>query len=237
VSAARRPVALITGAGSGIGRAAARMFHERNFMLVLVGRTAEKLAETSRAIGAEDALVVTGDIADREFPHACIDRSVERFGRLDVLVNNAGVAPLATIPHTDEATLDACFRVNTFGPALLIARAWPTFVRQRSGCVVNVSTIGTSDPFAGFFAYAASKSALDSFTRSIAREGRSAGITAYSVNPGAVETPLLRQNFDEAMLPRSKTIPADDVARIIVGCACGERPEDNGRTILLPSGR
>jgi NAD(P)-dependent dehydrogenase (short-subunit alcohol dehydrogenase family) len=100
---------------------------------------------------------------------------------------------------------------------------------------VNVSTIGTVDPFNGFFAYAASKSALDSFTRSIAREGKPHGIRGFSVNPGAVETPLLRQNFGTNILPASKTLAPAAVAAEVVACACGERDDRNGEAILVPS--
>ena len=109
------------------------------------------------------------------------------------LVNAAGVAPNVPIERTTEDILEQCFLVNAFGPAFLISRCWPHFKRQKSGCVVNVSTLGVMDPFPGFFAYAASKAALDSFTRSVAREGRSSGIRSFCVNPGAVETAILRE--------------------------------------------
>jgi NAD(P)-dependent dehydrogenase (short-subunit alcohol dehydrogenase family) len=230
-----RRIALVTGAGSGIGRATAIGLHERGFGLVLVGRSREKLEETARRCGAPDALLVDCDIADSERAAHAIDATIERFGRLDVLVNCAGIAPLAPIAKTTEELLEQTFWTNTFGPAFLIVRAWPVFLSQRGGCIVNVSTIGTSDPFPGFFAYAASKAAIDSFTRSIAREGRAAGITGYCVNPGAVETPLLRTNFPERTIPPAKALAPEAVAAVVVACACGERTEDNGRTIPLPS--
>ncbi len=235
MNAALRRVALVTGAGSGIGRAIASMLHTQGFALTLVGRTRSKLEATAASIGASDALLIECDLADSERAAGCVDRTLERFGRIDVLVNNAGVAPLVAIEATDEATLESCFWANTFAPAFLITRAWPAFKVQRSGCVVNVSTIGTLDPFAGFFAYAASKSALDSFTRSIASEGKPFGITAYSVNPGAVETPLLRQNFSERKIPPEKALTPETVAAIVVACACGERLQDNGLAIPVPS--
>jgi 3-oxoacyl-[acyl-carrier protein] reductase len=101
--------------------------------------------------------------------------------------------------------------------------------------VVNVSTLGVMDPFPGFFAYAASKAALDSFTRSVAREGRSSGIRSYCVNPGAVETAILRANFSEKVLPREKTLKPEAVAEVIVRCIEGERTDDHGKSIALPS--
>ncbi len=233
--AGERPVTIITGAGSGIGREVARQLHARGHRLALVGRTRAKLEETARAIAVADALCIAADIADSERAASCVDRTIERFGRLDVLVNNAGIAPIVPIADTTEELLEEVFFANTFGPAFLITRAWPVFVARRGGRVVNISTIGTVDPFNGFFAYAASKSALDSFTRSIAREGRSHGIRAFSVNPGAVETPLLRQNFGTNVLPASKALAPADVASVVVACACGERDAENGQAILVPS--
>ncbi|MDZ4829062.1 MAG: SDR family oxidoreductase [Phycisphaerae bacterium] len=228
-------VALVTGAGSGIGRAIALALGVEGYALAFVGRTRAKLDETAILVHSSDAIVLTGDVANAEFAASCVDACVARFGRIDLLVNAAGVAPLAKIEATNEATLTATFGANTFGPAYLIARAWPIFRSQRIGCVVNVSSIGTTDPFPGFFAYAASKSALDSLTRSIAREGKSIGVTAYCVNPGAVETPLLRQNFSERVLPTSRTLAPEAVAAIAVDCAVGRRPGDNGCAIAMVS--
>jgi NAD(P)-dependent dehydrogenase (short-subunit alcohol dehydrogenase family) len=229
-----RRVAIVTGAGSGIGCEVVRQLAERGFALALVGRTASKL-EAMRAELPGETLAIACDQSDSERAEACVDRTLERFGRLDALINNAGIAPVVPIAETTQQILEAVFFANTFGPASLIRRAWPIFVRQGSGRIVNVSTIGTIDPFDGFFAYAASKSALDSFTRSIANEGRPHGIRGFSVNPGAVETPLLRSIIGPEALPTSRTLAPAVVAAVIVACACGERDGDNGRTILLPS--
>jgi NAD(P)-dependent dehydrogenase (short-subunit alcohol dehydrogenase family) len=230
-----RRVAIVTGAGSGIGRAVAVGLAARGFALGLVGRTRAKLEETAAIASAQDALILACDIADADRAAGAVDRTVERFGRLDALVNNAGIAPLRPIESTDEELLEEVFYANTFGPAFLIARAWPIMAAQRGGRIVQVSTIGTVDPFPGFFVYAASKSAIDSFTRSIAGEGKALGILGFSVNPGAVETPLLRQNFGPDLLPNARTLTAESVAAVVIACAVGERDGDNGRTILLPS--
>lgn len=233
------PVSIVTGAGGGIGRALAERLADRGHRLVLVGRTESKLHDTldiARTHGA-DAMVVVADLADPDHAARVINETLERFDRVDVLVNCAGVAPLAPIERTTKEILEEAFFINAFGPAHLIIRAWPVFRRQKSGCVVNVSTIGTTDPFPGFFAYAASKSALDSFTRSCAREGRSIGVRAFCVNPGAVETPLLRKNFPEHQLPTEKALRPEAVAEVIVECIEGVRDEEHGRTIALPSPR
>jgi NAD(P)-dependent dehydrogenase (short-subunit alcohol dehydrogenase family) len=127
-----RPVALITGAGSGIGREIARQLHARGFSLTLVGRTRAKLDETAQGLGGE-TLTIACDVADSERAAACVDRTIERFGRLDVLVNNAGIAPVVPIAETTEELLEEVFFANTFGPAFLITRAWPIFVAKKSG--------------------------------------------------------------------------------------------------------
>ena len=161
------PVSIVTGAGSGIGAACARMLASRGHAVVLVGRTESKL-DTVRA-GLEQPtrhLVMAADIADSGLAHEIVDRTIEAFGRIDALVLAAGVAPLAPIEKTTEEILEEAFFVNTFGPAHLITRAWPQFKKQRSGRVAIVSTIGTTDPFPGFIAYAASTSAVDSVARS-----------------------------------------------------------------------
>lgn len=232
-----RHVTIITGAGSGIGRATAEMLAPLGHALVLVGRTEAKLLDTLDAVrdSGADAMVATADLQDAEHAAAVVHQAMERFDRIDAIVNSAGVAPLLPIEKTTEEVLEETFRINAFGPAFLIVEAWPIFRRQKSGCVVNVSTLGTSDPFPGFFAYAASKSALDSFTRSCAREGRSIGVRAFCVNPGAVETPLLRKNFPAHVLPPERALKPEAVAEVIVECIAGKRDHEHGRTILLPS--
>ncbi|MFM1829997.1 MAG: hypothetical protein RLZZ558_337 [Planctomycetota bacterium] len=232
------PVSIVTGAGSGIGRATARMLAELGHHVVLVGRTEQKLADASdevRVVGSGDVMLVTADVADADQAAGVVDQAIERFGRVDNLVNAAGVAPLAPIEKTGEEILEQCFFINAFGPAFLIVRCWPHFRRQKSGCVVNVSTIGVMDPFPGFFAYAASKSALDSFTRSVAREGRSIGVRAFCVNPGAVETPLLRTNFPERVIPPERALRPEAVASVIVECIAGRRAHEHGQSIAVPS--
>ncbi|MFZ9692720.1 MAG: SDR family NAD(P)-dependent oxidoreductase [Phycisphaerales bacterium] len=233
------PVTIVTGAGSGIGLATARRLAAAGHRLALVGRTLSKLRDAAGSIREAhpdvEIEVLEADLGDPAAARSVIPRAVARFGRIDHLVNAAGIAPLAPIETTDLGLLERTFAVNTFGPALLIAAAWPLMSRQRSGCVVNVSTIGTSDPFAGFFAYAASKSALDSLTRSVANEGRRHGIRAFAVNPGAVETPLLRMNFPEKTIPHARTLSPEAVAATIVECLEGKRTEPSGTCIPMPS--
>jgi len=230
------PVSIVTGAGSGIGAACARLLADRGHAVVLVGRRHDRLEHT-RASMAEPSrhLSLAADIADSGLAYDIVDRAVAAFGRLDALVLCAGSAPHKPIDQTTEEVLEEAFFVNAFGPAFLITRAWPQLKSQRAGRIVLVSTLGTVDPFPGFFAYAAAKSATDSFARSIKTEGKAYGIKGFAVNPGAVETAMLRQNFSEKVVPAHRALPPEHVAAIVVACACGERDEDNGKSILVPS--
>ena len=230
------PVAIVTGAGSGIGRSVCERLARAGWRLALVGRRERALLETRDSIDAPGTLVLPADVADAERAAGVVDRCVREWGRLDALVNNAGAAPLAPIEETSEDLLARTFAVNAFGPAHLIARAWPVFRRQGCGCVVNVSTAATADPFPGFLAYAASKAALESMTRSIAREGAGFGVRAFSVAPGAVETGMLRALFDERAVPASVVLDPGDVAETICECILGRRDGEVGSVIRLSRG-
>ncbi|TVQ31052.1 MAG: SDR family oxidoreductase [Phycisphaeraceae bacterium] len=232
------PVTLITGAGAGIGRATAVMLAERGHALALAGRTEKTLRETAdlcalKAPGVAEPHVIVADVGEPRDARRMIDETIEHFGRLDALVNNAGVALLLPIEESTEDVLRQAFDVNAIGPGLAIHHAWPIFVRQKGGCIVNVSTRGTQDPFPGFFAYAASKAAVNLYAKSCATEGKKHNIRAFSVAPGAVETKMLRALFDEKTLPTDACLAPEDVAAVIVACILGERDSDNGDTIWL----
>jgi len=230
------PVTIVTGAGSGIGRAVAIDLAARGHALTLAGRTESKLQETAAACvaaGGAAPLVMHGDLADSGLAHSVVDRTLAERGHLDNLVNCAGTAPLVRIQDTTDELLEEVFFHNAFAPAFLIVRAWPHFMERRGGCVINVSSLASSDPFNGFFAYAAAKSAVDSFVRSMHGEGARLGIRAFCINPGAIETPMLRRNFPVSMLPEAKTLPPEAVAHVIADCIEGRREADRGKTIIV----
>ena len=229
-----RLVALVTGAGSGIGRAVAITLSQRGFRVALVGRHRPPLEQTAARLQGESA-VVLADVSRQDQACAMIDQCVARLGRLDVLVNNAGAAPLAPIEEHTPELIRGVFEVNTIGPATAMAHAWPIMRRQGGGRIVNVSSLSSVDPFTGLFAYAGSKAALNVLTKAASSEGREWSIRCFCVAPGCVETPMLRGLYAEEEVPRERALPPEAVARIIVACACGERDEDSGATILVPS--
>lgn len=227
------PVAIVTGAGTGIGRATALMLADRGYRLTLVGRRPDKLLEVSRTIGEKRCLVIPADIGEATACEQIVGRTQRQFGRLDVLINNAGFAPLMAIDHTTPAIIDEIFRVNALGAAYLIHYAWPIFLEQGRGRIVNISTMGTVDPFAGFFGYAAAKASMNLMAKSCAKEGRLVDIKAFAIAPGAVETEMLRANFSEEKLPRNKTLPPERIATVVLECLEGKRDSENGKTITI----
>ncbi len=227
-------VAIITGAGSGIGRAAAALLSARGWRLGLIGRRAERLNGTG-AVLTTPWFAVPANIANAEQLQRALDSIAAHFGRVDALVNNAGVAPMGPIDRLSLDSLRECFDVNAAAPAIALARVWPLFRRQGKGCVVNVSSMATVDPFPGFMAYAAAKASVNMLAHAAAKEGRAIGVRAFAIAPGAVETDMLRANFSATTIPSTRTLPPEEVARVIVACIMGERDEENGKTILLPS--
>lgn len=235
----QKPVAIITGAGSGIGQAASELLAGAGYRLSLVGRDQIKLRATAGRIAQQtpdgETRIIPADVSQSGAARSIVAQTLDQWGRIDALINNAALLLASPIAQTDEHALQATFAANTFGPALLTACIWPVFVKQRSGCIINISSMATLDPFPDLGIYAASKAALESLTRSAAKEGRDYGIRAFSVAPGAVETAMLRRVVPKTTLNTDRTLNSLDVARVIVECIRGERDSSIGQTIILPS--
>jgi meso-butanediol dehydrogenase/(S,S)-butanediol dehydrogenase/diacetyl reductase len=232
-------VALVTGAGSGIGQAIAIILAENGYDLTLVGRKAKRLLDTASLLPerAEHIEVLT-DVGYASQVSQMIAQTIAHFGRLDVLVNNAGFAPSLPIEQTSPEIIEEVYRVNALGPAYAIAKAWPIFARQyqsekRGGCIINISTMGTIDPFPGFFAYAAAKASVNLMVKSCANEGKDIGVRAFAIAPGAVETQMLRATFSQSEISPAECLLPSDIARIVIECVSGRRDNQNGETILV----
>ncbi|MCC6675522.1 MAG: SDR family oxidoreductase [Phycisphaerales bacterium] len=229
--------ALITGAGSGIGRAAAILLARHGLHLTLAGRHLESLAATASHFppAGPPPQILSVNLADPRQARAMIDDALAHHGRLDILINNAGEAISKPIAQHDDAALHRAFTVNFFGPAAAISRAWPAFERQHSGCIINVSSMSAIDPFTGLAIYGAAKAALNTLTKGCATEGAAFGLRAFAIAPGAVETPMLRRLFPESALPPSRTLSPEAIAELILACIRGDHDARNGETIPLPS--
>ena len=219
---------MITGGSSGIGLATARKFFDAGYRISICGRSQERLDEASKLIGndpladSKRLLTVVADLAEPAQAKAFAQESLEHFGRIDVLVNNAGVAPLSPFGAITEDSFEHLINVNVRSSFYLTQLAWTTMVKQRGGTIVNISSLSAVDPFVGFSTYGASKAWLDLLTHSLAQEGKNLNIRACSVRPGAVETPLLRGLFPD--FPADQCVSPQAVAEVVWGCV--ESPND-----------
>jgi NAD(P)-dependent dehydrogenase (short-subunit alcohol dehydrogenase family) len=223
-------VAIITGAGGGIGRAAALELARRGYQLALVGRTEKTLRETSQAV-SRDALVIRADVTRVDEVDAIVEQVTKRFGRIDVLVNNAGMAPVLSIEQTTPQIWHQVIDTNLSAVFYLCRACWPVFKKQRSGVVVNISSAAAKDPFNGFLAYGAAKAALNNFGISLAREGAAIGVLVHTIAPGAVETPMLRGILSAEQFPSENTLAPADVARVVGQWASGDLRHTSGQVI------
>jgi len=225
--------AIVTGAGSGIGLATVRMLGELGYRVMLVGRDQAKLERAAE--GLIEPVVFPADLSQSIEAQRMIDEGNRLLGRIDVLVNNAGWTPLKPIGSHLAEDIEQVFRINAIGPCVAIARLFPILVKQGGGCIVNVSSMATVDPFAGLYAYAAAKASLNLMVKSCVNEGKKRGVRAFAVAPGAVETSLLRSMFPETAVPKSRALAPEIVATVIVDCIEGKRESELGGTILVPS--
>ncbi|MEM7755732.1 MAG: SDR family oxidoreductase [Planctomycetota bacterium] len=228
------PAALVTGAGSGIGREIARLLHAEGYALALVGRRESALAETRETLGDGPAVeLIPSDIADAPEAAAIVSDALARLGRLDVLINNAGYAPMKPIHETDGDETERIFAVNTLGPIATIRAAIPIMLKAGGGSIVTTTSVAGEDPFPGLSVYGAAKAAMNTLSKGLANEYGEQGLRAYAVAPGAVETAMLRSIVSEDMIPTSATLSPAEVAAVIVDAALGKRDEPNGATITV----
>ncbi|WP_033295817.1 SDR family oxidoreductase [Amycolatopsis jejuensis] len=183
-------VAVVTGAGSGLGRVIARAMLDDGYQVALAGRRASALAETA---GESGALVVPADVADPDSVTALFDQVTAAWGRVDVLVNNAGVFGPAGLP--DEIPVDAwqsCVDTNLTGAFLCARAAFGVMRRQdpRGGRIINNGSISAHSPRPGSIAYTATKHAMTGLTKSLSLDGRPFGIACGQIDIGNAATDL-----------------------------------------------
>jgi NAD(P)-dependent dehydrogenase (short-subunit alcohol dehydrogenase family) len=241
---------VVTGATSGIGRAAALEFLRRGASVLLVGRSPSGLDEVSGSSEAVRGHVMTcaADITEDDAAERVVSTAVNAFGGVDVLVNAAGVIATGTIEGTSDEKWDSMMNVNVRAPFRLMRAAVP-HLKERKGSVVNVSSVNGLRAFAGVLAYNVSKSAIDHLTRCAALEMAPFGVRVNGVNPGVTITNLhKRGGMDDtqyaAFLQRSKeTHPLgragqpEEVAAMIVFLASDEAAWMTGETIPVDGGR
>ena len=187
-------VALVTGASRGLGRAAARRLHERGAAVAVHVRDAARAQSVAAGLG-ERAFGVAGDLELEGVPGALVERTLERFGRLDILVNNAALPPTTRFESISADEWRRTFEVNLTAPFLLMRAALPAMKAQGYGRIVNVSsTAGRMVSTLGGAHYTASKTGLLGLTRAAAKELGVHGITVNAVCPGMIDTELTRES-------------------------------------------
>jgi NAD(P)-dependent dehydrogenase (short-subunit alcohol dehydrogenase family) len=202
------PVALITGCSSGFGEAMALAFADRGYQVVATMRKPETAPENLKALVAakpDDVLLAPLDVTNADMRKAIIDRTLSHFGRIDLLINNAGVGARGSFEDTPESQWRMMFETNLFGPLDLIRLALPIMREQGAGRIINVTSVAAimKTPFMG--AYCASKHAMDAATAALNIETRSYGVQVISVMPGPFKTALPRNSLDrEASAPYVK---------------------------------
>ena len=181
------PVWLITGCSTGFGRELAKLVLARGWRAVVTARDASKVADLAEG-HADQALVVPLDVTQRAQIDAAVAQTKERFGRVDVLVNNAGYGYLAAIEEGEDAAVREMFEANVFGLVDMTKAVLPVMRKQRNGLIVNVSSIGGLTSFAATGYYHGTKYAVEGISESLATEVKPLGIDVLIVEPGPFRT-------------------------------------------------
>jgi meso-butanediol dehydrogenase/(S,S)-butanediol dehydrogenase/diacetyl reductase len=235
-------VVIVTGAGSGIGLATARRFGSEGARVVIADLTAEKCIAAEkeiRAAGAPDALACVCNVADEENVSRCVTEAIQRFGRLDVIVNNAGLMVFKSIEELTSEDFLRVLNVDLLGAFFFTKQA---FLRMKNGgAIVNVSSIHAVETTPLVSAYAAAKAALLSLTRSAALEGKAKGIRVNAILPGAVDTPMLWENPNVKSglekIDRADVGRPEDLAAVIAFLASEDAAFIQGTAIRVDGGR
>jgi len=243
-------VAIITGASSGIGKATAFCFAREKVKLMLVSRNEQALteiADSTRQAGAE-VKIFPADITEEQQVKACIEKTTEIYGGIDIMVNSAGIIASGTVENTSLSDWDYMMNINLRSIFLLTQLALPSLI-ERKGNIVNVSSVTGLRAFPGVLAYCVSKAGLDQFTRCVALELASKGVRINAVNPGVTSTNLHRNGgMDEkayqAFVEHSKTThplgrigKPEEVAELILFLASPHAGWITGVTYSIDGGR
>jgi 3(or 17)beta-hydroxysteroid dehydrogenase len=240
-------VAIVTGAASGIGRGSAKALAREGARVVLTDVNEELGRETAKAIGG-DAVFVRHDVCDEASWRSAIEAAVGRFGRLDVLVNNAGIIIVVDIENTTVEQWRKIMAVNVEGVFLGCKHAIPAMRQSGGGSIINISSAAGLVGTPMFPAYSASKGAVRLLTKSVAAHCRDKGdaIRCNSIHPGGIDTPLLRAITGTSALPDVETLAApgsavgmgtpSDIGHLVVYLSSDESRFMNGSEVAIDGG-
>ena len=244
--------AVVTGAGAGIGRATAERLAEAGCQVTLIGRHVGRLTGTADRIG-DLAFAAPADVTDSDMLAAAIEAGRDRFGPVDILINNAGAATSAPFLKTGAEDLRAMLALNLEAPAEAARLVLPGMLTRRWGRIVNIASTAGLKGYAYVSAYVAAKHGLVGLTRALAMEVAAKGVTVNAVCPGFTDTDLVARSVDAivgktgrsedearaalaASNPQGRLITPDEVARTIVWL-CGDGASGiNGAAVPVAGG-
>jgi len=228
-----KPVAVVTGGGTGIGQAIAVALAGAGYDIAVAGRKAETLNDTRQRIVQRrgDCLVHPADVSTADGVEGLVRAAKARYGRIDVWVNNAGLGSVRGIAEITAAEIDALLRVNAASVAYACRAVWPEMQRGGGGTIVNISSIAAFDPFPGLEVYGAAKAFVNLLTKGLAAEGKAHNIHVFAVAPGAVETQMLRAGFPD--MPDNVCLAPEDVAAVVIELTQPAFRHCTGQTIVV----
>jgi 3-oxoacyl-[acyl-carrier protein] reductase len=209
-------VAIVTGAGRGIGRVIALTLAHHGARLALAARSESELQSVQAEIEARagEAAAFPTDITREPEIIALIRATIDRFGRLDILINNAGIGVFGPLAETSTEAWDRVMAVNARGPFMLCREAIPYLKQQEISFIINVNSVVGVKGYPNQAAYSASKHALLGMTKSLAKEVQPVGIRVHSINPGGIDTDLIGRARPD--LDRSVLMQPEEIADIVL---------------------
>ena len=242
-------VAIITGAASGIGRATALLFSEEGAKVVVCDVDAERGVKVRDEIVERggDAIFVRADVTKAEDVRRLVKETVKKYGRIDVLVNNAGIASIGTVLDVPEEEWDRVLAVNLKGPFLCSKYVVPEMIKAGGGVIVNVASVLGLVGSRGEAAYCASKGGLVALTRAMALDFAEHNIRVNCVCPGSVETPMREhvlakkakkesRSTGEAEIPLGRVARPEEIARAILFLASDDSSYATGSILVVDGG-
>ncbi|TDV19499.1 oxidoreductase [Paraburkholderia caballeronis] len=230
-TASSSPVWFITGCSTGFGRELALAVLDKGWRAVVTARQPGSLAEFVERYG-DRALVLALDVTQPAQIQHAVEETLQRFGRIDVLVNNAGYGYLGAIEEGDDQDVRAMFEVNFFGVADTIKAVLPTMRAQRAGHIVNITSVGglIGNPGSGY--YAATKFAVEGLSEALAAETAELGIKVTAVEPGPFRTDWAGRSLKQAKNPIEAYAAGAGKRRAAISAGSGKQPGDPARAAL-----
>jgi NAD(P)-dependent dehydrogenase (short-subunit alcohol dehydrogenase family) len=243
-------VALVTGGSRGIGRAIVELFAARGYRVLFTYlRNEEQANEVVSAVAASggEARAMCADVADADSAESVVGAAIDTWGRIDVLVNNAGThLPGVTLADTPASEWDRIIRTNLYGPFHLVKAVLPHMRTRRGGNIVNISSNVTQRFPAAYGAYTVSKSALDTFTRILSKEEGPNGIRVNAVAPGPIRTDMLAESLGgldseraqafAASVPLGRTGEPREIAEVVAFLASEAASYMTGQVVYVNGG-